>query len=77
MNANTRFLNEAKEFAERWEALDWNAFEKFSSLRSTTAILLEGQRLTNEMPTGNIWLTQARNGWGLEVVTREGEKIVI
>lgn len=50
-NVNARFLNEAKEIEARWaqsgllEGLD----NRYS--RATTALLLESQRLVNEVPT--------------------------
>jgi len=51
MNANARFLNEAKELEGRWgqtgllDGID----DRF--VRSTTAVLLENQRLMNEVST--------------------------
>ena len=45
-NINARFLNEAKEFAARWEN---NKFDRFE--RAITAKMMECQRLHNETGT--------------------------
>jgi hypothetical protein len=51
MKINTKFLNEAKQFNDRWSKHMplLKGIKKYS--RSQTAVLLEGQRLANEMPT--------------------------
>ena len=51
MNANARFLNEAKELEKRWgkTGLLENIEDRY--VRSATAVLLENQRLINEAST--------------------------
>lgn len=51
MNANAKFLNEARELEKRWgkTGLLENIEDRY--VRSTTAVLLENQRLMNEVST--------------------------
>lgn len=60
MNANAKFLQEAKELEARW--LKTGLLDKITDryTRQVTAVLLEGQRLMNEAAkpakVGNYWL---------------------
>lgn len=51
MKINERFLNEAKELEARWAKSGLLEGITDKLLRSTTAVLLEGQRLMNEKCT--------------------------
>ena len=51
MNANSRFLNEAKELEGRWSRTGLLEGIKDRYVRSATAVLLENQRLMNEVST--------------------------
>ena len=51
MNANARFLNEAKELESRWSKTGILKGIEDPMVRSSTAVLLENQRLINEVST--------------------------
>lgn len=51
MNANSRFLNEAKELESRWGKTGLLEGIQDRYVRSATAVLLENQRLMNEVST--------------------------
>jgi hypothetical protein len=51
MNANARFLNEAKELETRWSKTGILKGIEDPYVRSATAVLLENQRLINEVAT--------------------------
>jgi len=51
MNANSRFLNEAKELESRWKKTGLLEGIEDRYVRSATAVLLENQRLINEVST--------------------------
>ena len=51
MNINARFLNEAKELEGRWKKTGLLEGIEDRYVRSTTAVLLENQRLINEVST--------------------------
>ena len=51
MNANSRFLNEAKELESRWGKTGLLEGIEDRYVRSATAVLLENQRLMNEVST--------------------------
>lgn len=51
MNANSRFLNEAKELETRWNKTGLLEGIEDRYVRSATAVLLENQRLINEVST--------------------------
>jgi hypothetical protein len=51
MNANSRFLNEAKEVQKKWASTGLLEGLDDEYVRSTTAVILENQRLFNEMST--------------------------
>ena len=51
MNANSKFLNEAKELERRWSQTGLLEGIKDKYERSCTAVLLENQRLMNEVAT--------------------------
>ena len=51
MNANARFLNEAKEVEKKWTSTGLLEGIDDRYVRSTTAVILENQRLYNEMAT--------------------------
>ena len=51
MNANARFLNEAKELETRWNKTGILKGIEDPYVRSSTAVLLENQRLLNEVST--------------------------
>lgn len=51
MNANSRFLNEAKELESRWNKTGLLEGIEDRYVRSATAVLLENQRLINEVST--------------------------
>jgi hypothetical protein len=51
MNANARFLNEARELEKKWAATKLLDGIEDRFTRSTTAVLLENQRLMNEVST--------------------------
>jgi hypothetical protein len=51
MNANSRFLNEAKELESRWGKTGLLEGIEDRYVRSATAVLLENQRLINEVST--------------------------
>jgi hypothetical protein len=51
MNANSRFLNEAKELETRWSKTGLLEGIEDRYVRSATAVLLENQRLMNEVST--------------------------
>jgi hypothetical protein len=51
MNANSRFLNEAKELETRWGKTGLLEGIQDRYVRSATAVLLENQRLMNEVST--------------------------
>jgi hypothetical protein len=52
MNANSKFLNEARELETRWEKTGLLEGINDRYERSCTAVLLENQRLINEVSTG-------------------------
>jgi len=51
MNINSRLLNEAKELEGRWKQTGLLDGIEDKSIRQTTAVLLENQRLVNEVST--------------------------
>lgn len=51
MNANARFLNEAREVEKKWVSTGLLEGIEDRYVRSTTAVILENQRLYNEMAT--------------------------
>ena len=51
MNINSRLLNEAKELEGRWNQTGLLDGIEDKSIRQTTAVLLENQRLVNEVST--------------------------
>ena len=51
MNANSRFLNEARELETRWKQTGLLEGIQDRYVRSATAVLLENQRLMNEVST--------------------------
>lgn len=51
MNANSRFLNEARELEAKWQKTGLLEGIEDRYVRSTTAVLLENQRLINEVST--------------------------
>ena len=51
MNANARFLNEARELETRWNKTGILRGIEDPYVRSATAVLLENQRLINETST--------------------------
>lgn len=54
MNANAKFLEEAKMLEKKWDSQLLKGVEKS---RRVTAVMLESQRLINELPgPANYWL---------------------
>ena len=51
MNANSRFLNEARELETRWKQTGLLEGIGDRYVRSATAVLLENQRLMNDVST--------------------------
>ena len=51
MNANSKFLNEAREIETRWKKTGLLEGIQDRYVRSATAVLLENQRLMNEVST--------------------------
>src|SRR3954469_17199168 len=51
MNANSKFLNEARELESRWGKIGLLEGIRDRDVRSSTAVLLENQRLVNEQST--------------------------
>ena len=58
MNANARFLNEAKELETRWAKTGLLEGIEDRYVRSATAVLLENQRLINEVSTDTADIAQ-------------------
>ena len=52
MNANARFLTEARELVKKWDSTGLLNGIADPHLRSTTSVILENQRLINELSTG-------------------------
>lgn len=53
MNANSRYLNEAKELEKKWGSTGLLEGIEDRFIKQTTAVLLENQRLINETATGS------------------------
>ena len=58
MNANARFLNEARDLQRRWGKIGMLDGIEDEHIRNTTAVLLENQRLINETATDTSDISQ-------------------
>ncbi len=58
MNANARFLNEARDLQRRWGKIGMLDGIEVEHIRNTTAVLLENQRLINETATDTSDISQ-------------------